>query len=60
MLSNVLPVVSVAALGVVLFAGAYAVLEHGVRGLRKMSPWAYAAFGVYALSFGGFLLTQGG
>lgn len=52
MVSNVLLVVSVAALGVALLSG--------VHGLRRMAPWTYAALGVYALSFGGFLLAQGG
>lgn len=60
MVSNALLVVSVAALGVALLSGAHAVLEHGVRGLRWVGPGTYAALGVYALSFGGFLLTQGG
>lgn len=59
MLSNALLVVSVIALAVVLVAGARAVLDHGLGGLRKMGAWVYAALGVYVLAFAGFLLTQG-
>lgn len=58
MLSSVLLVVSLVALAVVLVAGARTVLERGLGGLLKMGPGVYAVFGVYAVTFVGFLVTQ--
>lgn len=58
MAANALLVVSLAALAVALVLGARTVLESGVSGRGKLGVRVRVAFGVYAVTFAGFLATQ--
>ncbi|OUO90763.1 hypothetical protein B5F40_06130 [Gordonibacter sp. An230] len=57
--SNALLVVSITFLAIALASAANSVLKHGLTGLHALGKGTWAAFGMYVLSFVGFIATQG-